>query len=153
MEWYVLTEDLNRKEFRAYDIMKHGRFNEESIKKLKKKCLNKEEFIKEIKSDLIYYYWGKCEWEVLINKNKEGNVIVDFWIGKRDDDGITLADNIPHLDNFDWSGFYDYINKKKCSRDGWIKIDVYDQVEYQLDKFVDYCWKYKHKYQRHTVNQ
>jgi hypothetical protein len=50
-------------------------------------------------------------------------------------------------DNFDWRGFAE----KHIG--GWFykneaKIDIFDQLMYNWDEFVTYCWEYCHKYQR-----
>ena len=35
-------------------------------KKAAKKCQTKDEFAKNLRSELMYYFWSKCEWEVLL---------------------------------------------------------------------------------------
>ena len=44
-------------------------------------------------------------------------------------------------DEFDWLGFYEYMEKKRYSdANGGIKIDVYSQVLFKWDEFINYVW-------------
>jgi len=54
-----------------------------------------------------------------------------------------ISNNVPELDvtdddNFDWLGFYDSLDKVKYNDN--LKIDIYDQVMYQYEAFIDYVW-------------
>lgn len=64
-----------------------------------KKYKTKEEFAKKLDSIMRYYFWNRCEHEVIIAP----------WVG----------------------------NAKE------MKIDVYDQLHMNWDKFVDYVWNFK----------
>lgn len=105
LSWYVYRQDLNSGKIAPWDIFEHGRFRQDIIELLIAKRLNenmdKVDFAKDVKSDLMYYFWSKAEYEIIL-KN---------WIGK----------------------------------DCEIKIDVYDQVMLNFDKFVDYLLRVKRK--------
>ena len=63
--------------------------------------MNKENFIEQLRKSLMYYFWSKSEYQVLILP----------WVGEADD----------------------------------IKIDIYDQVMMNWDKFSEYVWTNKEK--------
>lgn len=65
MEWNVYYHDSNAKKIIEWNIFKHGSFRKETYDLLKSD-LNKEEFIEQLKRSLIYYFWSKSEYEVLI---------------------------------------------------------------------------------------
>lgn len=137
--WNVYYHSWNANEFKKLNILKeHGSFVE-YIKKHKKKYKdNKEEFANKLRSELMYYFWSKSEWEVIITK-KDGRIIMTPWCGRKEDIELDVTDN----EDFDWISFYNWMADKKYGKDGSIKIDVYDQVWYRWDEFVDYCWNNK----------
>ena len=111
LEWNVFLFDCNADEFLRYNIFKHGGFDED-LKKLCKKYNKeypeltyevnkaqkkiKDEFFEELKRILKYYFWAKCEVEV---------VLVSFPV--------------------------DDVHEK---------IDVWDQLEMNWNRFSDYVW-------------
>lgn len=81
MEWYVYYEDVNKKKIEKFNIFNHAWFTDDCIKILEKytgkRKLSEDEISKpnpdvlndiaeDIKHSLMYYYWTKCEWEVLL---------------------------------------------------------------------------------------
>ena len=136
-EWNVYYHNFNSNKFEIYNILKHGGFVEYA-KKHRKKYKTKEEFAENLKRELMYYFWSKSEYEVVITK-KDNKIIMTPWIGKKEEISLDVTDN----EDFDWVGFYDWISYKKYARDGSIKIDIYDQVRYRWDEFVEYCWEIK----------
>lgn len=67
LEWYVFVADFNSKKIKKYNIFDHWSFREDCRKTAKKKEITKKEFCEEIRSSLMYYFWAKCEWEMLLN--------------------------------------------------------------------------------------
>ncbi len=98
MEWNVYYHNINEQKIIQWNIFQHGSFNKE-VKDLLKSELNKEEFIEQLRKSLMYYFWSKCEYEVLISP----------WVGRAGD----------------------------------IKIDIYDQIMMNWDKFSEYVWSNK----------
>lgn len=105
MEWNVYVGNFNSKTIEVHNVFDHLRFVRDLTKELKKieksdasEEKKKDDFAEAMRKELMYYYWSKCEWEV----------IVSHWPHGKDD------------------------------RDE--KIDVYDQVCLNWDKFVDYVW-------------
>lgn len=100
--WNVYHRDINRNKIDIYNVFNHYSFSEEAAKLLKKK-LTREKFSEELKGWAMYYFWSKCEWEVIITS----------WP--------------PHI--------------KENKLDIGEKIDVYDQLALNWDKFVDYVYE------------
>ena len=67
MQWNVFIEDFNRKHITTYNIFDHYSFR----KSIKEECVqyidNKEMFIHAIEMNLNYYFWSKCEWEIILS--------------------------------------------------------------------------------------
>lgn len=100
--WFVFFHDSNRKKVDTFNIFEHGSFRED-LKKAARKCSTKEEFAKELRSNLMYYYWSKAEWEVLIIP----------WVGRYGHEDKKVDVYWQVMNN--WEAFLDYVwnNKKK----------------------------------------
>ena len=66
LQWNVLIGDFNSKEIQTYNIFDHYRFKEDCDDIWKYFEGNRPVFESEIKKNLRYYFWSKCEWEVVI---------------------------------------------------------------------------------------
>lgn len=95
MEWNVYYS--NNGKIDTFNVFDHWRFLEE-IEDLKQKLDSKEEFSEEVRHSAMYYFWSKCEYEILLN---------------------------------------DWINPKEEK-----KIDVYEQLKLNWDRFIDYVWSF-----------
>lgn len=137
MQWKVYYHDFNRNRIDPYDLFVHGKFPE-YIRKHIEKCKTKEEFADKVKSELMYYFWSKCEWEVLLVREND-RIIIKPWIGCREEVNLDVTD----AEDFDWVTFYEKAAKRRVVRDGAVKIDVYDQVMFRFNDFVDYCWNHR----------
>ena len=98
MEWNVFYHNWNSRKIETYNVFHHGGFLKD-VEKYLKKCESREEFAEELRRSLLYYFWSKSEWEILVGP----------WIGS-------------------W-------------KDKTEKVDVYQQVMMNWDKFLDYVWK------------
>lgn len=65
MIWKVYY--FNGSEFDIYNVFNHTSFNREVQELLQRKSLNKEDFSEELRAISKYYFWGKNEWEILLN--------------------------------------------------------------------------------------
>lgn len=65
MEWNVYYHNINKQQITTLNIFNHCSFDDEVQNHLKK-CKDKTEFIKELKSSLFYYFCSKAEYEILI---------------------------------------------------------------------------------------
>ena len=100
LKWYVYLESFNSRRIVTYNVFKHFNFYQD-VKEAIRQTENKQNFSEKIKRIAKYYFWSKCEYEILITS----------WIA---------------TNNF----------KDK-------KIDVYDQLELNWDRFIDYIWENK----------
>lgn len=93
-EWYVYKYNTNRKKIEVFNIFDHSGFMADFIK-LYDESENKEYFSHRLKSSLRYYFWGKCEYEVLISP----------WIG---DESIKKKIDIYSQVMINWEHFVNY---------------------------------------------
>lgn len=72
-EWRVYYGDFNARRIKSYNIFNHGGFLRDAAHAAKK-LKNREAFEHEIDICLRYYFWSKCEWEIILQHwpHKEG---------------------------------------------------------------------------------
>lgn len=141
MSWLVTNFDFNTQVIKYYDVL---RYREDYIKKIKKQCDTKEEFAQKLISEMLYHYWSRAEYELIIERAEDGRIWLLPWCGCRDPQKVKI--DVSDRTDFDWRGFADeHINTKYGNN---AKIDIYDQLMYKLDEFVDYTWNFRHKWQR-----
>ena len=63
--WNVYICNMSSGKIEVYNIFNHGTFNVYYRKALETSA-TKEEFAEQIKNELRYYFWSKCEWEIEI---------------------------------------------------------------------------------------
>lgn len=102
LEWNVYIGNFNSGRIELHNVFEHGSLLIELGKDARKYKDNKEAFIDRLKTEMMYYYWSKCEWEV----------VVSHWPPSK---------------------FSDRFRDKK--------IDVFDQVNANWDKFAEYVWE------------
>lgn len=66
LSWKVWMQNFNAKKIEEYDIFKHTGFVED-CKKYKNDYKDKEHFTEAVRRSLLYYFWCKCEYEVVIS--------------------------------------------------------------------------------------
>ena len=143
LSWLVKNFDCNRQVIEDYDILK---YREADIKKLKKKYNTKEEFARALKSELMYHYWSRSEYELIIERTNGGHIWLSPWCGCRNPQEAAIC--VDDDKDFDWRGFAEkHVNGYGCEE----KIDAWDQLHFVWNSFVDYCWNYRHKYQRKNL--
>ena len=94
--WNVIYENINSRSIETFNVFDHGRFVED-IKKHFKTCETKELFADHLRRSVMYYFWSKCEWEVLVTPLCEGRSPVE----KKIDVAWQLINN--------WEVFVDYV--------------------------------------------
>lgn len=97
LEWNVIEYNINSRSLDVYNVFWHFGFLNDTKKNAKKNKDNKEEFLSNLKRDAMYYFWSKCEWEIVVSSWPTG--------------------------------------------DAEEKIDVYDQLAFNWDKFSEYVWE------------
>lgn len=70
LEWYVYVENVNSKRIERYNVFSHTGFSKDCTRAVKTFLDSPDEGIErlqeEIKHCLMYWFWSKCEWEVVI---------------------------------------------------------------------------------------
>ena len=126
MKWTVKNFDDSIPAIADYDLFPYF---EEFLLKLKKKKVTREEFAKEIRRELMYHYWSRCEYEIFIVKENDGRLYLLPHCGGRDKDTPFL--DVTDDTSFDWKGFAEmHINKQIYGDKA--KIDIWNQIEYRL---------------------
>ena len=67
LTWNVYVSDFNRKIITSHNIFNHGGFVEDCQKAYKKHKDDRDAFLEEVRRSLMYWYWSKCEWEIIID--------------------------------------------------------------------------------------
>ncbi len=141
LSWKVKVFDCNAQRIKDYDIFKG--YYKDFVKKLKKKCANKEEFSEAMDREMMHMFWSRCEWELIIELDEDDLIWLIPWVGCKEPEKTSIevgADN-----TFDWLGFLKTVN---LNGDNRAKIDVYDQLKYHWDDFITYLWTTRQKYER-----
>lgn len=144
MEWNVYNYDINSRKIKSFDIFKHSGFYHDVEKHLKK-YKDKNEFADKLKSSLMYYFWSRSEYELIIEINEDNRIFLIPWCGCTEPEKakIDVTDN----KNFNWRDFAEEHIKKQIYKNK-AKIDIYDQVISNYDEFVDFCWNSKRRRKR-----
>lgn len=140
ISWKVFNEDINKRKIVEYDVFTHYNFLKglskvfKDIDKLEKTEESQKkieiEFNERVRRECLYYFWGKCEWEVVLTSwppyitveeidrlNKEIEDHVKNW-------GSPARVVSPNLD----------ID---------MKVDVYDQLQLNWNIFLQYVKDHK----------
>lgn len=91
MEWYVYWHDFNAKKIIKWNIFEHGTFRKE-LDEMYKKYNSKKEFAERLDKAAMFYFWSKCEHEVLL---------VNPWVGDADEVKIDVYDQL----HMNWDRF------------------------------------------------
>lgn len=67
LEWNVYVSDFNGKKIDTDNIFDHAGFVRDCQESYKKHKDDKDAFLEAVRRSLMYYYWSKCEWEIIIS--------------------------------------------------------------------------------------
>ena len=142
LTWKVKNYLINSNEIWDYDVLK---YREDWVKKLKKKCATKEEFAEEMRREMLWQYWSRAEYEVIIEIDDGNRIWIKPWVGCRNPDEVKI--DVTDDESFDWHGFAnEHIGKQIYKNEA--KIDIFDQLQWRWEEFIDYCWYTRLKYER-----
>lgn len=151
MQWLVKIYNVNTNKIENYDVFKN---EEKTIKALKKSCTDKKEFKESFRRHLMWRYWSRCEYELMLS-SENSKVYLYPWISK-DPEAAKIDVTYENNENgFSWPAFTlkhlklndiadEDLNKEKYA----VKIDVFDQLDFMMDSFIDCCWKHHFAYER-----
>ena len=112
LKWYAYYESWNDREIKPFNIFDHGGVMEDLRKAAKKVHIRedipeeKKAFLEHLRRSIMYYYWSKCEWEIVLTP----------WIAtdKVQDIKIDVYDQIM----LNWDIFSEYVwsNRRELKR-------------------------------------
>lgn len=140
ISWKVFNEDINKRKIVEYDVFTHYNFlkglskvfkdidklekTEESQKKIE------AEFNERVRRECLYYFWGKCEWEVVLTSWPPYITVEEIdRLNKEVED---------HVKN--WESPARVVSP---NLDIDMKIDVYDQLQLNWNIFLQYVKDHK----------
>lgn len=113
--WNVYYEDWNAKEIRIRNIFDHYSFVKDCAKDLKKLKDDREAAEERIRRNLLYYFWAKCEHEVVITA----------WVNPKNED-IDRKVDIYEQVYINWHIFFEYVWER---RKDVMKLARYNEQE------------------------
>ncbi len=119
IHWNVYMEDFNQREIKTFDVFRHSSFCND-VEKLLKQRLSRDDFSRELKSRAMYYFWSKSEYEIVITSFPPH---------------IT-KEELSRLNSED--SFYRYMPSLETG----LKVDIYQQLLLNWDRFVDYVYNF-----------
>lgn len=95
--WNVIYGNFNSKIIETHNVFNHYGFLEDCRKAAKKYKNDRDGFLKEVRNSLMYYYWAKCEWEVIVSHWPQSD--------RMRDEKVDVYDQVM----MNWDVFSDYI--------------------------------------------
>ena len=141
LTWKVKNFDMNKQAIIDYDVLKHRL---DIIKKFKKLSADKAEFSERLKIEMKYYYWCRSEYELVIERD-DTRVFLRPWSGCREPELARIE--IQDTSDFDWWEFACHHTDRQINGKS-AKIDIWSQLNWRWEEFVDYCWYTHLPYER-----
>lgn len=118
--WNVFYENPNIG-IETWNVFRHASFSGE-VETMLAEEIDKEKFEKRLHSSVMYYFWSKSEYEVIIAP----------WpcYISRVESQLIKNNELPRY-------------RQVINVEGSDKFSIYDQIELNWDVFVDYCWRSK----------
>lgn len=130
--WNVYREDVNRQSIEIFNIFNHGSFYADMVKiakaykkQIKDNTFDKKAFANDVDRKLMYYFWSKSEYEVIITS----------WPPYIEIEKIDKMKSEVEDYNSKWGRKPFRVN---INLDVAEKIDIYDQVQLNFESFIDY---------------
>lgn len=65
LQWNVFNHNIGSDEVVQFNIFDHGGFRKD-MREAARTIHDREEFTKAVRSNLMYYFWSKCEYEIVV---------------------------------------------------------------------------------------
>lgn len=130
LEWYVYNYDSNKNKIEPFNIFRHWKLCED-IENARKKYKVRDEFIEQVRKELVYYFWSKSEYELIIQL-EENRVFLLPWCGCRNSEEV--AKDVTY-ENPEWEHFAEYHISRQIYGNK-AKIDIYEQIVWLWDEFA-----------------
>lgn len=128
LEWNVFHENWSAGKIESFNVFSHGTFKKDVLEALET-YEDKEELSKAIKSIAMYYFWAKCEYEVIITSWPP-------FITKEEAKELKLS--VEKCEAH--SKFPNVFNIELATSS---KVDVYKQLLLNWDRFIDYLYDWR----------
>ena len=126
MKWNVYRENVNTKKIEVYNIFNHASFKTD-VQEAYATSKTKDEFVERLRRSLMYYFWSKCEYEV---------IITDWPTHVSVEEVERMSAEIAKYEaDYGHKPYSTGVNLKVAE-----KIDIYDQVRLNWEVFVNYVW-------------
>lgn len=116
--WNVFVDNFNQRRIEVYNIFDHYRFKEDCDKAWRANSNSFADFSESVKGSLTYFFWSKCEWEIILSGFPPDKKFQD----KKVDVYTQVMLN--------WSVFIDYVwnTYKSSSKLKYIAQDINQEV-------------------------
>lgn len=125
LAYYVYVENINQHKIEKYNVLNDGIITK--IVERTKMIVNKEAFAEEVELILRFYYWSRCEWEIILTE----------WPARVTYDEILRLNN--EADSFKREHNHEPYTLSTKLRI-YEKVDVFKQVKLNWELFIDYLW-------------
>ena len=124
LKWMVYYNDINSRKITTFNIFDHYTFSDYVSSHLKR-CTDREEFAKKLRSELFYYFGSKCEYEVVIKP----------WGFGDDAKKIDIYDQVMN----NWDVFLDYVwtNGRARKRSKREVVDLHAKLTAERRKYLE----------------
>lgn len=126
LEWNVFHENWNAKKIEKFNVFSHGTFKKEVLEALEK-SKSKEELSKTVQSAAMYYFWAKCEYEIMLTSwppsiTKEEAKEIQLCV----EESEARHKHLPRVFGVELA-----VSSK---------VDIYEQLLLNWDRFIDYLY-------------
>jgi hypothetical protein len=126
--YYVYVESINQRKIVKYNVLNDGIVAEIKDRVKKQHISDKKKFEESVQQILMYHYWSKSEYEIILTSWPPRITIEEYHKLERE-----LAARMEEMDREPYS--------MCASLSVAEKIDVYDQVMLNWNIFIDYLWE------------
>lgn len=146
--WNVYVGDSNSGDMKLFNIFNHYGFYQDCLKAKKKYKDDKDGFAEETRRNLMYHFWSKCEWEIILQHWPTG----EHYSMRRTAMAKKLCEamatiGMPYDESDLWSVKDESMVTIRVfperNRFHEKKIDVYEQVMNNWDIFIDWLWDHR----------
>ena len=139
LKWNAYYYNCNARKIETYNVVGCSYFFD-TLKKMMKRHKDKNDFVEALKSEIMCRFWSRAEWDLVIEITEDNRIFLNPWCGCSEPENVRI--DVTDSTDFDWRGFAELHIGKQIYKNK-AKIDVYDQLCYVWDDFVDYCWNSK----------
>lgn len=139
--WNVKYFDYNTQIIRDLNVLK---YYTDFIKKQKKKCATKRAFSEALRTEFRWRFWSRSEYELIIER-VANRVILIPWCGCREP--MRASIDVTEDNSINWVEFAEFHIDSQLDKDK-AKFDIWHQLLWRWDDFVDYCWHTRLPYER-----